>query len=244
MSQDCLQPRPPFRPRRMLPAPTARWANASVARYVAILRTSVMPNAAKACTRWCCAKSKCRCCAKCWRSMTATKAAPPSRSASIAPPCARSWRHTACCNSAAAATAAHPDGYNVRLSHSRKPVHARSQLVPVRRALLSVSDNIGLIDLGRRLAARGIELLSTGGSAKALREAGITVTDVSDLTGFPEIMDGRVKTLHPKVHGGLLGRRGTDDAVMAELGIAPIDLLVLNLYPFSTSRSIGAMPSS
>jgi phosphoribosylaminoimidazolecarboxamide formyltransferase/IMP cyclohydrolase len=106
------------------------------------------------------------------------------------------------------------------------------QLVPIRRALLSVSDKTGLIDLGRRLAAAGVELLSTGGSAKALREAGIAVIDVSDVTGFPEIMDGRVKTLHPKVHGGLLGRRGTDDAVMAELGIAPIDLLVLNLYPF------------
>ncbi|GAB2553092.1 bifunctional phosphoribosylaminoimidazolecarboxamide formyltransferase/IMP cyclohydrolase [Rhodanobacter koreensis] len=109
------------------------------------------------------------------------------------------------------------------------------QLVPVRRALLSVSDKAGLIDLGRRLAARNIELLSTGGSAKALREAGIAVTDVSELTGFPEIMDGRVKTLHPKVHGGLLGRRGTDDTVMAELGIAPIDLLVLNLYPFEAT---------
>ncbi|MFC5580558.1 bifunctional phosphoribosylaminoimidazolecarboxamide formyltransferase/IMP cyclohydrolase [Rhodanobacter terrae] len=110
-----------------------------------------------------------------------------------------------------------------------------AQLVPVRRALLSVSDKTGLIDLGRRLAAKGIELLSTGGSAKALREAGVAVTDVSDVTGFPEIMDGRVKTLHPKVHGGLLGRRGTDDAVMAELGIAPIDLLVLNLYPFEST---------
>ena len=109
------------------------------------------------------------------------------------------------------------------------------QLAPVRRALLSVSDKTGLIDLGQRLAAKGIELLSTGGSAKALREAGIAVTDVSEVTGFPEIMDGRVKTLHPKVHGGLLGRRGTDDAVMAELGIAPIDLLVLNLYPFEAT---------
>jgi len=106
------------------------------------------------------------------------------------------------------------------------------QLVPVRRALLSVSDKTGLIELGHRLAKAGVELLSTGGSAKVLREAGIAVQDVSDLTGFPEIMDGRVKTLHPKVHGGLLGRRGTDNAVMAELGIAPIDLLVLNLYPF------------
>ncbi|MEY2150132.1 bifunctional phosphoribosylaminoimidazolecarboxamide formyltransferase/IMP cyclohydrolase [Rhodanobacter sp. 115] len=105
----------------------------------------------------------------------------------------------------------------------------------IRRALLSVSDKTGLIELGRRLEAAGVTLLSTGGSAKALREAGIAVTDVSDVTGFPEIMDGRVKTLHPKVHGGLLGRRGTDDAVMAELGIAPIDLLVLNLYPFEAT---------
>lgn len=106
---------------------------------------------------------------------------------------------------------------------------------PVRRALLSVSDKTGLIELGKRLSAAGVELLSTGGSAKALREAGVAVTDVSDVTGFPEIMDGRVKTLHPKVHGGLLGRRGTDDAVMTELGIAPIDLLVLNLYPFEAT---------
>jgi phosphoribosylaminoimidazolecarboxamide formyltransferase/IMP cyclohydrolase len=105
-------------------------------------------------------------------------------------------------------------------------------LVPVRRALLSVSDKNGLLELARRLSAKGVELLSTGGSAKAIRDAGIDVRDVSDVTGFPEIMDGRVKTLHPLVHGGLLGRRGTDDAVMAELGIAPIDLLVLNLYPF------------
>ncbi|HEX7732594.1 MAG TPA: bifunctional phosphoribosylaminoimidazolecarboxamide formyltransferase/IMP cyclohydrolase, partial [Rhodanobacter sp.] len=108
-------------------------------------------------------------------------------------------------------------------------------VVPVRRALLSVSDKTGLVELGRRLAAKGVELLSTGGSAKALREVGIAVKDVSELTGFPEIMDGRVKTLHPKVHGGLLGRRGTDDAVMAELGIEPIDLLVLNLYPFEAT---------
>ncbi|MFK2892362.1 bifunctional phosphoribosylaminoimidazolecarboxamide formyltransferase/IMP cyclohydrolase [Dyella flagellata] len=108
-------------------------------------------------------------------------------------------------------------------------------VTPIRRALISVSDKTGLIELGQRLAAAKVELLSTGGSAKALREAGIPVKDVSDVTGFPEIMDGRVKTLHPKVHGGLLGRRGTDDAVMAELGIAPIDLLVLNLYPFEAT---------
>ncbi|RUL70192.1 bifunctional phosphoribosylaminoimidazolecarboxamide formyltransferase/IMP cyclohydrolase [Dyella choica] len=108
-------------------------------------------------------------------------------------------------------------------------------VTPIRRALISVSDKTGLIELGQRLAGAKVELLSTGGSAKALREAGIPVKDVSDVTGFPEIMDGRVKTLHPKVHGGLLGRRGTDDAVMAELGIAPIDLLVLNLYPFEAT---------
>ncbi|MEO8747972.1 MAG: bifunctional phosphoribosylaminoimidazolecarboxamide formyltransferase/IMP cyclohydrolase [Rhodanobacter sp.] len=112
---------------------------------------------------------------------------------------------------------------------------ASSTLVPVRRALLSVSDKSGLIDLGRRLAALGVQLLSTGGSARALREAGIEVTDVGEITGFPEIMDGRVKTLHPKVHGGLLGRRKTDDSVMAELDIQPIDLLVVNLYPFEAT---------
>ncbi|HEY0230178.1 MAG TPA: bifunctional phosphoribosylaminoimidazolecarboxamide formyltransferase/IMP cyclohydrolase, partial [Dokdonella sp.] len=105
-------------------------------------------------------------------------------------------------------------------------------LAPVRRALLSVSDKAGLIDLARGLDSLGVALLSTGGTAKALRAAGLPVTDVSSLTGFPEIMDGRVKTLHPRVHGGLLGRRGIDDAVMDQHGIAPIDLLVVNLYPF------------
>ena len=105
----------------------------------------------------------------------------------------------------------------------------------LRRALLSVSDKTGLLELARTLAGLGVELLSTGGTARALREAGLAVRDVSELTGFPEIMDGRVKTLHPKVHGALLGRSGTDDAVMAEHGIAPIDLLVLNLYPFEAT---------
>jgi len=104
--------------------------------------------------------------------------------------------------------------------------------LPVRRALLSVSDKTGLVELARALAAHGVELLSTGGTAKALRDAGLSVRDVSEATGFPEMMDGRVKTLHPVVHGGLLGRAGVDEAVMAEHGIAPIDLLVLNLYPF------------
>ncbi|MEP7313787.1 MAG: bifunctional phosphoribosylaminoimidazolecarboxamide formyltransferase/IMP cyclohydrolase [Pseudomonadota bacterium] len=104
---------------------------------------------------------------------------------------------------------------------------------PVRRALLSVSDKTGLTDLARALAARNIELLSTGGTARLLADNGITVIEVADYTGFPEIMDGRVKTLHPKIHGGLLGRRGVDEAVMAEHDIGPIDLLVVNLYPFA-----------
>ena len=104
---------------------------------------------------------------------------------------------------------------------------------PIRRALLSVSDKRGIVELAQALAARGVALLSTGGTAKLLRQAGLAVTEVSQYTGFPEIMDGRVKTLHPRVHGGLLGRRGTDDAVMREHGIEPIDLLVVNLYPFA-----------
>ena len=104
--------------------------------------------------------------------------------------------------------------------------------VTIRRALLSVSDKTGLLDLARALVSRNVELLSTGGTAKAIRDAGLPVRDVSEVTGFPEMMDGRVKTLHPLVHGGLLGRAGIDDAVMAEHGIGVIDLLVLNLYPF------------
>ncbi|SHG42321.1 phosphoribosylaminoimidazolecarboxamide formyltransferase / IMP cyclohydrolase [Hydrocarboniphaga daqingensis] len=102
----------------------------------------------------------------------------------------------------------------------------------VRRALLSVSDKSGIVDLARELRARGVELLSTGGTYKLLADAGIDATEVSRHTGFPEIMDGRVKTLHPKIHGGILGRRGIDDDVMNQHQIAPIDLVVLNLYPF------------
>jgi phosphoribosylaminoimidazolecarboxamide formyltransferase/IMP cyclohydrolase len=105
----------------------------------------------------------------------------------------------------------------------------------IRRALLSVSDKSGLLDLARALQQRGIELVSTGGTAKALAGAGLRVREVADVTGFPEIMDGRVKTLHPKIHGGLLGRRGTDEAVMTREGIEPIDLLVVNLYPFAST---------
>ncbi|HEY4771503.1 MAG TPA: bifunctional phosphoribosylaminoimidazolecarboxamide formyltransferase/IMP cyclohydrolase, partial [Steroidobacteraceae bacterium] len=104
--------------------------------------------------------------------------------------------------------------------------------VSVRRALLSVSDKTGLVELAQALARYKVEILSTGGTAQLLAANGIAVTDVASYTGFPEIMDGRVKTLHPKIHGGLLGRRGVDEAVMAEHAIAPIDLVVVNLYPF------------
>ncbi|MCQ0988824.1 bifunctional phosphoribosylaminoimidazolecarboxamide formyltransferase/IMP cyclohydrolase [Jiella marina] len=118
--------------------------------------------------------------------------------------------------------------------------------VKVRQALLSVSDKSGLVEFAEGLAALGVELVSTGGTKKALADAGLAVKDVSDLTGFPEIMDGRVKTLHPGVHGGLLGVR--DDpahkAAMDEHGIAGIDLLVVNLYPFEETRASGAAPET
>jgi len=106
-------------------------------------------------------------------------------------------------------------------------------LLPVRRALLSVSDKSGVLELARELLKRNIQILSTGGTAKLLADNGLAVREVGSVTGFPEIMDGRVKTLHPKIHGGLLGRRGIDDAVMQEHQIEPIDLLVVNLYPFA-----------
>src|SRR5258705_6702624 len=105
----------------------------------------------------------------------------------------------------------------------------------ITRALLSVSDKSGLIEFARALAGHGIDLVSTGGTARAIAAAGLKVRDVSELTGFPEIMGGRVKTLHPKMHGGLLGRRGLDEAVMRAHGIEPIDLLAVNLYPFAAT---------
>ncbi|CDH31913.1 bifunctional phosphoribosylaminoimidazolecarboxamide formyltransferase/IMP cyclohydrolase [Xenorhabdus bovienii] len=107
------------------------------------------------------------------------------------------------------------------------------QLRPIRRALLSVSDKAGIVEFAKALSSRGVELLSTGGTARLLAEAGLNTTEVSDYTGFPEMMDGRVKTLHPKVHGGILGRRGQDDEVMSLHQISPIDMVVVNLYPFA-----------
>ena len=117
--------------------------------------------------------------------------------------------------------------------------------VPVRRALLSVSDKTGLVEFGEALAAAGAEILSTGGTAAALRDAGVRVTEVADHTGFPEILDGRVKTLHPVIHGGLLGRRDSRDHLdaMAACQISPIDLLVVSLYPFEAKVRDGAAPA-
>ncbi|GAM58882.1 IMP cyclohydrolase [Vibrio ishigakensis] len=106
---------------------------------------------------------------------------------------------------------------------------------PIRRALISVSDKTGIVEFAKALAERNVEILSTGGTARLLAEQGLTVTEVSDYTGFPEMMDGRVKTLHPKVHGGVLGRRGQDDEVMENHGIKPIDMVVVNLYPFAAT---------
>jgi phosphoribosylaminoimidazolecarboxamide formyltransferase / IMP cyclohydrolase len=117
-----------------------------------------------------------------------------------------------------------------------------TDLVPVKRALISLSDKTGLDELAAGLARHGVEIVSTGGTAAKLRELGVEVRDISDLTGFPEMMDGRVKTLHPKVHGGLLGVRDNPQhaAAMAEHGIAPIDLVVVNLYPFLSTVMSGA----
>src|SRR5690348_17752368 len=109
----------------------------------------------------------------------------------------------------------------------------------VQRAILSVTDKNGLVDFARRLAALGVELVSTGGTARQLREAGLKVRDISDLTGFPEMLDGRVKTLHPKVHGGILHLRSNEEhrRAVSERGIQPIDMVVVNLYAFEKTAS-------
>ncbi|MEI8631268.1 bifunctional phosphoribosylaminoimidazolecarboxamide formyltransferase/IMP cyclohydrolase, partial [Vibrio sp. PP-XX7] len=106
---------------------------------------------------------------------------------------------------------------------------------PIRRALISVSDKTGIVEFAKALADRQVDILSTGGTARLLAEQRNPVTEVSDYAGFPEMMDGRVKTLHPKVHGGVLGRRGQDDDIMAQHGIQPIDMVVVNLYPFAAT---------
>ena len=109
--------------------------------------------------------------------------------------------------------------------------------LPVRRALISVSDKTGILEFARELQQLGVEILSTGGTYKLLKDNGVDAVEVADYTGFAEMMDGRVKTLHPKIHGGILGRRGTDDAIMSEHGIKPIDLVAVNLYPFEATIS-------
>src|SRR5580658_1464106 len=167
----------------------------------------------RACTTWCCARSRSRCSARCWITPPATRAAPPSSSASIAARCARnceSW--------------AYPSEHAADLMSA-----------VIRRALLSVSDKRGLAEFAAGLHRHGVELLATGGTARLLIDAGLPVREVSQYTGSPELMDGRLKTLHPRVHGGLLGRRGTDDEAMRVHGIEPIDLLVVNLYPFAAT---------
>src|SRR3984885_3588903 len=129
------------------------------------------------------------------------------------------------------------------IEHSTASSIAPRDLRPIRRALLSVTDKTGLIDFARVLASFGVDLISTGGTARALREAGLTIRDISDLTGFPEMLDGRVKTLHPKVHGGILHMRDSADhlASIEAHGIEPIDMVVVNLYAFAkTANKAGA----
>ncbi len=109
--------------------------------------------------------------------------------------------------------------------------------LPIRRALISVSDKTGILEFARELQQLGVEILSTGGTYKLLKDNGVNAVEVADYTGFAEMMDGRVKTLHPKIHGGILGRRGVDDAIMNEHGIKPIDLVAVNLYPFEATIS-------
>ncbi|MGB3384995.1 MAG: bifunctional phosphoribosylaminoimidazolecarboxamide formyltransferase/IMP cyclohydrolase, partial [Marinomonas sp.] len=108
-------------------------------------------------------------------------------------------------------------------------------VTPIKRALISVSDKTGIVEFARELTAQGVEILSTGGTYRLLLENQVAATEVSDYTGFPEMMDGRVKTLHPKVHGGILGRRDIDGAIMKEHGIDEIDMVVVNLYPFEAT---------
>src|SRR6056297_3060184 len=156
-----------------------------------------------------------------------------------------SCRQTGCRPSRAPARPAEPPpraGTGAATPEDRTPMSAAPTTAPLRRALISVSDKTGLVAFATALAERGVEILSTGGTAAVLREAGLTVTDVAEVTGFPEMMDGRVKTLHPKIHGGLLALRDAPDHVasMEAQGIGAIDLLVVNLYPFEAAVARGA----
>jgi phosphoribosylaminoimidazolecarboxamide formyltransferase/IMP cyclohydrolase len=134
--------------------------------------------------------------------------------------------------------------FPIRPAGRMRPAMPAPDIVPIRRALISVSDKTGLVPFAAALAAQGVEILSTGGSARALREAGVPVREVSEHSGFPEILDGRVKTLVPQIHGGILGRRDMPEHVaqMAAHGIAPIDLVAVNLYPFESTVASGAAP--
>jgi len=132
----------------------------------------------------------------------------------------------------------------IRSGYARQPKYERTMnnstsSIVIKRALISVSDKNGIVEFAGALAKRGVEILSTGGTYRLLKQAQIPVIEVSDYTGFPEMMDGRVKTLHPKIHGGILGRRGMDDAVMVAQGIRPIDMVVVNLYPFAATVARG-----
>ena len=111
----------------------------------------------------------------------------------------------------------------------------QNPVTPIKRALISVSDKSGIVAFAEQLVAQGVEILSTGGTFRLLTEANVKATEVSDYTGFPEMMDGRVKTLHPKIHGGILGRRDLDKNIMSEHGIDEIDMVIVNLYPFEAT---------
>src|SRR5690625_1492078 len=123
---------------------------------------------------------------------------------------------------------------NLLTNHGKIPSTMSStlRLAPVKRVLISVSDKSGIVEFSQALHQRGVEILSTGGTFKLLTDNGVPAVEVSEYTGFPEMMEGRVKTLHPKVHGGILARRGQDDTVMDEHGIDTIDMVVVNLYAF------------
>src|SRR5215471_18751886 len=154
--------------------------------------------------------------------------------------CLAGWRRLRC--GADPAPLPHVQGSPIPALSQRGEMAAMNASRPIRRALISVSDKSGIVPFARALAERGVALISTGNSARTLAEAGLPVTEVAQVTGSPEMLDGRVKTLHPAIHGGLLARRDRPDhlATLAEHGIGEIDLLVSNLYPFAQTVASGA----